>query len=89
MGLRAELALETPHGNHLHPKWHSVPPGHLGHEGRVLNKGGGVRAKEEGGGGRIIIFWRRPEECYAGGVCFCPCASLIVLRRAPLFYSHH
>ena len=30
MGLRAEPALETPHGNHLRPKWPSVPPDQLG-----------------------------------------------------------
>eukprot|EP00614_Pseudopedinella_elastica_P038857 CAMPEP_0181278726 /NCGR_PEP_ID=MMETSP1097-20121128/11908_1 /TAXON_ID=35684 /ORGANISM="Pseudopedinella elastica, Strain CCMP716" /LENGTH=53 /DNA_ID=CAMNT_0023380881 /DNA_START=63 /DNA_END=221 /DNA_ORIENTATION=+ len=27
-----------PHGNHLHPKWSSVPPDHLGHQ--VTNKRG-------------------------------------------------
>ena len=27
-----------PHGNHFHPKWSSVPPGHLGHH--VTNKRG-------------------------------------------------
>ena len=31
-GVASEARTGDPHGNHLHPKWSSVPPDHLGHE---------------------------------------------------------
>ena len=55
-----------------------------------VKKKGRVRSQEEGGGkGRIkIVFLRRPEGGFMRAVCvLCPCASLILSRRAPLFNS--
>ena len=37
-GVASGARAGDPHGNHLHPKWPSVPPGHLDHQ--VTNKRG-------------------------------------------------
>ena len=37
-GVASGARTGDPHGNHLHPKWSSVPPDHLGHQ--VTNKRG-------------------------------------------------
>ena len=34
-GVASGARTGDPHGNHLHPKWSSVPPDHLGHSGEA------------------------------------------------------